>query len=168
MNNIILIGMPGCGKTSLGKKASEELGLDFLDLDDYVVDRNGMTIEEMFSRSEDFFRDKESSVVREMTGYKNTIISTGGGVIKRKENMDVLKSCGYIVFIHRIPEKIIENVDTETRPLLKDGKERIYNLYRERKDLYVLYADKILYNNDSEEEAVKKLIEIVKEYGVIK
>ena len=168
MNNIILIGMPGCGKTSLGKKASEELGLEFLDLDDYVVERNGMTIEEMFSKGENFFRDKESSVVREMTGYKNTIISTGGGVIKREENMDVLKSCGYVVIIHRLTEKIIENVDTDTRPLLKDGKERIYNLYRERKDLYTLYADKILYNNDSEEEAVKKLKEIINEYGVIK
>lgn len=163
MNNIILIGMPGCGKTSFGKEISEDQGLNFIDLDEYLVEKNGMTIEEMFENGEEFFRDRESEAVKDMVSVKNTIIATGGGVVKRKKNIDILKSCGYLVFIHRKPEKIIESVDTSTRPLLKDGKEKIYSLYNERYDLYKEYADVTLDNNGTKEDVIKKLMEILKD-----
>lgn len=163
MNNIILIGMPGCGKTSFGKELSEDQGLNFIDLDEYLVEKNGMTIEEMFENGEEFFRDRESEAVKDMVSVKNTIIATGGGVVKRKKNIDILKSCGYLVFIHRKPEKIIESVDTSTRPLLKDGKEKIYSLYNERYDLYKEYADVTLDNNGTKEDVIKKLMEILKD-----
>ncbi|MEG1256117.1 shikimate kinase [Clostridium sp.] len=163
LNNIILIGMPGCGKTSFGKELSEDQGLNFIDLDEYLVEKNGMTIEEMFENGEEFFRDRESEAVKDMVSVKNTIIATGGGVVKRKKNIDILKSCGYLVFIHRKPEKIIESVDTSTRPLLKDGKEKIYSLYNERYDLYKEYADVTLDNNGTKEDVIKKLMEILKD-----
>jgi len=166
LNNIILIGMPGCGKTSFGKEISEEQGLNFIDLDEYLVEKNGMTIDEMFENGEEFFRDRESEAVKDMVSVKNTIIATGGGVVKRKKNMDILKSCGYLVFIHREPEKIIESVDTSTRPLLKDGKEKIYSLYNERYDLYKKYANVTLDNNGTKEAIIKKFREILKNLPV--
>lgn len=162
MKNIILIGMPGCGKTTIGKKLGAEIGVDFIDLDDYVINKNNMTIPEIFKLGEEFFRNKESEAVNAVKGYKNTIISTGGGVVKRSKNMDVLRAVGYVVFIDREPEKIIEAVDISTRPLLKDGREKIVTLYKERYSLYKKYCDVIIDNNGAINSTVEKLKELIK------
>lgn len=161
MKNIILIGMPGCGKSTLGRLLSDELGLEFIDLDEYVVEKNNMIIEEMFQRGEKFFRDKESEVVRDMQEKKNAIISTGGGVIKRLENINCLKRYGYIIFINRSPEKIIETIDTDMRPLLKSGREKIFQLYDERIHLYEKYCDAIIENNGNINTTINELKGII-------
>lgn len=163
MGNIILIGLPSCGKTSLGKRISEEEGLNFIDLDDYVVERNNMTIEEMFNISEKFFRDKETEAIMSVCKCKNTVIATGGGVIKREENMKILRKCGCVIFIHRSPQNIINTVDISTRPLLREGKETIYVLYKERHELYKKYSHIIVDNNDTEDKVIKMLSKIIKD-----
>lgn len=157
MQNIILIGMPGSGKSTIGKKISDELGMDFIDLDHYIVEKNNMTIEEMFQIGEDFFRDRESEAVRDMNDKGNTMISTGGGVVKRLENMKYLKEYGYIIFINRSPEKIIETLDTDTRPLLKSGKEKIFQIYDERIQLYEKYCDSLIDNNGNINDTINTL-----------
>ncbi len=166
MRNIILIGMPGCGKTTIGKRLSTELGLNFIDLDDYVVKKNNMTIPEMFQQSEEFFRDKESEAVDDMKEYKSSIISTGGGVIKHSKNMDVLKQCGYVVFIDREPEKIIEAVNISTRPLLKEGKKKIFTIYEERYSLYKKYCNITIDNNGEINSTIEKLKELIESIDV--
>ncbi len=162
MKNIILIGLPSCGKTYFGKRISEAAGLNFIDLDDYIVEKNNMSIDEMFNISENFFRDRESEAVVRMAKCKDTVIATGGGVIKRKENMEILSKSGTIIFIDRRPENIIASLDTSTRPLLKDGRENIYDLYRERYELYKRYADIIIDNNDSKEKVISSLEDIIR------
>lgn len=165
MKNIVLIGMPGCGKSTIGRLISEETGLSFIDLDEYMVESNAMTIEEMFNHGEEFFRDRETKAVEEASQNSGIIISTGGGVIKRSENMHKLKSNGIIIFIDRSPEKIIETLDNSVRPLLKDGVKRIYDLYKERYTLYINYGDWVILNDGELNKAVNEIKDII---GLIK
>lgn len=158
-SNIILVGMPGCGKSTIGEKLAEKLNYDFCDLDDYIVEKEDMTIDQMFEHGEEYFRDIESSGVRDIVNWNKTVIATGGGVIKRLENIDVLKENGFIIFIDRPIEQIISDVDTDIRPLLKDGKERLYNLLEERYELYKNCCN-IRVINDSD---IDKLIEKITE-----
>ena len=89
--NIVLIGMPGCGKTTLGKILNKELSMEFYDMDNYIERKTDKKISELFEKGENYFRDIESLACEELSKNKNVIISTGGGVIKRKENIDFLK-----------------------------------------------------------------------------
>ncbi|MEG0238138.1 MAG: shikimate kinase [Clostridium sp.] len=131
-DKIILIGMPGCGKTTIGKVLARELNYNFYDMDDYIEETSNMSIKEIFDKSEDDFRDLETKACRELSLKKRCVISTGGGVVKRDINMDILKDIGVIVFINRPIEKILTDVDISKRPLLNGGKERLYKLYSER------------------------------------
>ena len=131
-NKIVLIGMPGCGKTTIGKILSTQLNLKFYDMDEYIQETSGKTIAELFEKGEDNFRDLETQACRDLIKKNNVIISTGGGVVKRKENVDILKENSTIIFLDRPVEKIIGDVDVSKRPLLKDGKEKVLVLYKER------------------------------------
>ncbi|EDS78200.1 shikimate kinase [Clostridium botulinum C str. Eklund] len=146
--NIVLIGMPGCGKTTIGRKLSEILNADFCDVDEYIVDITGKSINEIFENGEEFFRDIESQSIKEVSSSIPKVISTGGGVIKRKHNIDVLKKKGTIFFINRLLEDICKDVDVKSRPLLKNGTDKLYKLYEERYDLYRIYCDYEIINED--------------------
>ncbi|WP_194191135.1 shikimate kinase [Clostridium chrysemydis] len=130
-DKIILIGMPGCGKTTIGKVLARELNYNFYDMDEYIEEKNNKTIKEIFNKSEEEFRNLETKACEELINKKRVVISTGGGVITRDKNVEILKD-GIIVFINRPLSKILEDVDVSNRPLLKGGKERLYKLYDER------------------------------------
>lgn len=161
--NIILIGMPGCGKTTIGKLIAKELHREFCDIDDYIEKTQGKKIEELFLYGEDYFRKIESLAVEEVSKKNSIVISTGGGVIKLPQNISILKKNGYMIFIDRPIEKIIEDIDITKRPLLKDNKDSIMKLYQERYDLYKKYADYIIKNDTSLDEVVKKIVSLAKE-----
>lgn len=161
MKNIIFIGMPGCGKTTIGKELSKELGLNFIDLDNYIEKKNNITIPEMFLKSEEYFRNKESEAVDDVKKFESTIISTGGGVVKRWTNMNVLIECGYIIFIDRKPENIIETLNITNRPLLIGGKEKLFNIYNERYDLYKKYSNLIIDNNGEITTTIERIKEVI-------
>lgn len=146
--NIVLIGMPGCGKTTIGKKLSEILKCDFCDVDEYIVNTTGKSINEIFQNGEEFFRDIESKAISEVSSDIPKVISTGGGVIIKKHNIDVLKEKGTIFFINRSVEDICSDLDVKSRPLLKDGVNKIYKLYKERYNLYKNYCDYEIINTD--------------------
>jgi shikimate kinase len=139
--NIVLIGMPGCGKTTIGKLLAEKLTKKFVDVDAYIEETQKRTIPEIFTQGENYFRDIESQAVKNVAKLESHVISTGGGVIKRRENIDALKESGIIIFIDRPIETIASDVDTENRPLLKDKKEALFALYKERYPLYKEYCD---------------------------
>lgn len=141
MKNIVLIGMPGSGKTTLGRYLSEILKKDFIDADPEIEKDAGKTIPELFAVSEEHFREQEMKTVRRLANLENKVLAMGGGVVLRQDNITALKENGFIIFIDRSPEDIIGDVDTATRPLLAAGRQRIYDLYAQREALYRQAAD---------------------------
>ncbi len=157
MENIILIGMPGCGKTTLGRMLAERLGRTFVDADVYLEEREGKTIPELFAVSEDCFRDAEERTVKALSEMEGLVIATGGGVVKREGNIRNLKRSGKIYFIDRSPEDIAGDVEVGTRPLLADGPAKVFTLYEERIALYRAAADVIVGNTGRLEEVLEEL-----------
>ena len=158
--NLVLIGMPGCGKTCIGKLLSEKLNLEFIDLDNYIENNYHQTITELFKSGEEKFRTLETKAVLELSKTKSTVISTGGGVIKNIINIEALRQNGLIIFIDRPISKIAKDVDLKTRPLLKDAIQNLYNLYDQRFKLYQNSADIVLKNDGNINDFLEKVINI--------
>ena len=142
--NIVLVGILGCGKSSLGKKLAKRLSMEYVDMDAVIEEEAQMTITDMFARfGEPFFRDKETELCRRLARRHGLVISTGGGVIQRPENIEALKETGLVVFVDRSPWTIIETIDVSNRPLLRENPQRLFELYARRLPLYRKYADVI-------------------------
>ncbi len=136
--NIVLLGMPSCGKTTVSNILSDITGKQPVDTDSMITDRIGMTISEFFEKfGESAFRDVESQVIREAARLCGVIISTGGGAVLRKDNVDALRRSGITVFIDRSPEKLIATSD---RPLSSD-RDALARRYNERIDRYIASGD---------------------------
>lgn len=154
MQNVVLIGMPGCGKSTVGKAVASTLNREFIDTDQEIIKKAGMEIAEIFAtKGEEEFRKLESEVLREVGLATGKVIATGGGVIKNRENYFPLKSNGKIFWIQRSVEKLV----TEGRPLSKD-RQTVEKLYLERKENYEYFADKKIDNNSELELAVKGVL----------
>lgn len=163
MKNIVLIGMPGCGKTTFGRALAERLHRPFIDADAYLEEKEGRTIQSFFAESEKAFRDAEERTVEDLSARQGLIIATGGGVVKRPSNVVKLHASGLIIFIDRRAEDIVTDVEVEKRPLLKEGPDKVFTLYKERIALYRAAADRILENRGSEKEVLARLLDMVKE-----
>ncbi len=166
-HNIILIGFMGSGKTSIGKRLSLKLKWEFIDTDDFIEKREGMTINEIFAqRGESYFRDLERELCSRYSEPKCKIIATGGGVIKNRDNVKDLKKGGIIFYLKSTPETIAHNLrNDDTRPLLRGGNklERIRTLMEEREPMYRECADITINVADLNMEETLNLIE--KEYN---
>lgn len=160
--SITLIGLPGCGKTTVGNLLSDKLNYQFIDMDFYIEKNQGKTIVELFKNGEDYFRDIETQVCNELGERKKTIISSGGGVVKRAINIDYLKKNSIIVFIDRPVDNILSDIEVEKRPLLLNGKEVIYKLYDERYEIYKNYCDYRVENIGSLEDIVNKIAKLIR------
>lgn len=164
-DKVVLIGMPGCGKTTIGKMLAERLKYKFYDMDEYIENISGKSVKELFAKSEENFRNWESKACLELSKEIRVVISSGGGVIKREKNMDLFREESIIVFIDRPIENIISDIDSDSRPLLASGKERLYTLLEERYDLYDKYCHIKIINDgflkDIVLEIEKKLEEII-------
>ncbi|WP_378956082.1 shikimate kinase [Pelosinus sp. sgz500959] len=161
-NNIVLIGMPGCGKSSIGLLIGQLLNLPFYDLDSYIEETEQTNITALFQRGEDYFRQIETKAVRDIYHKTSIVISTGGGIVTRDENMTLLRQTGTIFYIDRPIEMILNSSDLTTRPLLADNSHKIYTLYNERKHLYEEYCHFSIVNDQSLEIAAEKIINIIK------
>jgi shikimate kinase len=157
MKNIVLIGMPGSGKTTLGRCLAEMLNREFIDADPEIEKDAGKTIPELFAVSEDHFREQETKTARRLAKLRDKVLAMGGGVVLREENIACLKENGLIIFLDRSPEDIVGDVDTETRPLLAAGRQRIYDLYAQREALYRKAADITVVNKGDLKEVLQRL-----------
>lgn len=161
MKNIVLIGMPGCGKSTIGRIVAKRLKLDFIDMDQCIVVKCNMKIKDIFKeKSEAYFRQIEKDVAKEVSLLNKVVISTGGGVVMNKINMDNLSKNANIIYVDRSIEDILSDVDTDSRPLLKDNKMKLLDLYNKRKDLYKGYSDFVVKNDRDIEHVVKSIIAI--------
>lgn len=135
--NIVLTGMPGSGKSTVGKLIKID-GFEFIDTDEEIEKRCGCTIKELINtKGEDYFRDLEAEVIRDVSSKSSRIISTGGGAILREENVNSLKRNGKLFFINASLERI---QTTEERPL-SNTYEKLNKIYCERLGLYQSAAD---------------------------
>ena len=154
--NIVLIGMPSAGKTTIGKMLEEKLGKEFFDLDDMIIVKAGKSIPEIFQESgETGFRAIETEVAIEASKMNNKIIATGGGVVKHKVNMDFLRLNGITIFIDRDIDKLISS--DPNRPL-SSSKQALQQMYKERYPLYQKYAAYIAVNNANIDETVDDIV----------
>jgi shikimate kinase len=117
----------------------------------------------LFEKGEDYFRQCETACIKDITQRKNVVIATGGGAVTREENIDFLKSSGIIVFLNRSVKNIIKDIVSETRPLLADGKDKLYDLYNQRIGLYNKYADIIIDSDKSLDDVIDDALKKIKE-----
>ena len=153
MENIILIGMPGCGKSTIGTQLAQRCDRKFIDTDTMIVERAGKSIPEIFAEiGESGFRSLETEVLSQVCKESNLIIATGGGCVTRPENYPILHQNGQIVWIQRD----ISTLPTEGRPLSQ--LQRLEEMYQFRMPLYKSFADVVIENNTSTEDAVNQII----------
>ncbi len=154
--NIVLIGMPSSGKTTIGKIIADDLGREFYDLDDEIEKHIGCTIAEFFkSHTEKEFRDIETKVTKEISKKNGIVIATGGGCILREENVDALHSNGRLYFLDRDLENL---TPTDSRPLATK-KEALKKLYEARYQLYINASDVQIDGNLSPKAEANLIIE---------
>jgi len=152
--NIVLIGMPACGKTIVGKCLAESTGRQVIDTDDVIVEMTGLTISDIFEKDgEDVFRNIEAEAIAEVSKKSNIIISTGGGAVLRAENVHALKQNGVLYFLDRPLEKLIP---TDDRPLA-NNKEKIVQRYNERYGIYTSVCDELINIEDDPTVARKEI-----------
>lgn len=161
MKNIVLIGMPGCGKSTIGYRMSQKINYSFFDADKYLEEKENRIISDIFSKEgEEYFRKLETKYLKDLSKKEQIIISTGGGAVKKKENIDILKQNGIIIFLDRTIEDISKE-NHENRPLLQNI-ENLWKLYDERINLYRKYADIIIKNDDDMNVIVERIITTLK------
>ena len=148
--NIVLTGMPGSGKSSVGKLVSDKLSRTFIDTDDVINERFGFPGDIIKEKGEDFFRKLETEILGEFCREKGLVISTGGGVVEREENYELIRQNGRVYLI----ERELSLLDKTGRPLSTD----ISALYERRKDKYEAFSDVRIQNNKTPEESAEEII----------
>jgi len=138
--NIVLVGLMGTGKSSVGSLIAKKTGMNFVDTDELIVLREKKPITAIFAeKGENYFREIETQIVKEVSSLGKTIISTGGGVLIRDENIINLKKNGILFHLFATAEEIFERVKHDkARPLLNNTNpvETLKNLQKEREQLY--------------------------------
>ena len=154
--SIVLTGMPGSGKSTLGTLLAERLGRTLIDTDAEIIKRAEMPITEIFrTKGETAFRDLESAVIRDLSLRGGAVVATGGGAVLRRENVDALKQNGTLVFLDRPPETLLP---TAGRPLADDAA-KLRALYAERYPVYTAAADVTVPVTGTPEETVNMILE---------
>lgn len=164
--NIFLIGFMGTGKSAVSAHLSSLYRMDIVDMDQIIVRREGMSIPDIFdTHGEEYFRDLETDLLIKMQTRKNTIVSCGGGVPLRAQNIAEMKKSGRIFLLTATPQTILERVNNnDERPLLSGNKnlEFIEKLMEERRSKYEAAADVIIHTDEkSISEVCREILEHV-------
>lgn len=160
MENIILIGMMGCGKTTCGALLAQRLGRELADTDALIEGREGMTIPVLFAqKGEAYFRARELDVARSLARRTGLVVACGGGLPLSRAAMSALKESGTVVFLRRDPGETFDTVPMEGRPLAQAGRDAFVARFREREPVYLGWADLIVRDFSSPEAAVNAIME---------
>ena len=147
--HIFIIGMPGCGKSSLGRKVASNLNIPYVDTDQRIEQAAGCPVTQIFEKyGEQAFRNAETNVLIQLTREPGSIVSTGGGMVMREVNREIMRNHGVIVLIDRPLEEIMGDIKLNRRPMLaKKGLPEVERLYHERIETYRAAADVVLDNS---------------------
>jgi len=162
--NIILAGMPACGKTTVARALGKLLNLNVVDTDSEIVKKYGAINDIFESYGEEAFRNLETEIVKAVCRQNGVVVSTGGGCLLREQNVDLFKASGKIVYLRTRLETLLKRVEGDfSRPLLKGGaKEKMTALYEKRTPVYGAAAD---YTVDTDgftpEQIAKTVCEII-------
>ena len=160
--NIVLVGMPGSGKTTVGKSLSQELSKSFVDTDNLIVESQGKPIPQIFTEADESgFRQIEKDEIFKVSSRNGYVIATGGGAILNKANTDILKENGRIYFINRPLEMLVA---TDDRPLSRDA-DALKKRYEERYSLYLECADVVIDGSGSVAEVAERIEADLNEYS---
>lgn len=164
VRNLFLTGFMGAGKTTTGKALAEVLHCDFVDLDKVIVAREKRAINEIFATDgETYFRDCETKLLRELSPVSPAVYATGGGIVQREENRDLMKGCGLIIYLNARWESLQQRLTGSTdRPLAGPGKdwEAVRQLWNVRQPMY-RDADLMVETDDQTPEQVANRIVIL-------
>ena len=170
MKNIFLIGYMGTGKSTVAAYMSKEYGMEVLEMDEMIATRENMSISDIFVKyGEEYFRDIETKLLVEIQSQENKVVSCGGGVVLREQNVEEMRKGGRIVLLSAEPETILERVkDDNGRPLLQGNKtvEFISEMMGKRREKYEGAAD-IIVQTDSKQVAdiCNEIHDKIKEIG---
>ncbi len=160
--NVVLIGMMGSGKSSVGRRVAERTGMEFIDLDEVIEDHSGRTIPELFDEGgEELFRRCETEALREVMSATHAVIATGGGIVTRAENRRLLKDLGKVFWLDAPASELLERIgEDENRPMLRGGDalKRIEALVAERREQYADASDYHLDTTEGTEEEMAERI----------
>lgn len=165
--HVFLIGMPGCGKSSLGRKVGNMLHVPYVDMDQRISDAVGCSISDIFERyGEQAFRNAETNTLIQLTREAPSLISTGGGTVLRENNRAIMRNHGVIVLIDRPLEEIMGDIKLDRRPLLaQKGLSEVERLYHERIDIYRSVADFVMDNGNGYHAGLRGLEMIMRHMG---
>lgn len=145
MNNIVLCGFMGSGKTVVGRELAKIMGAKFVDTDELIEKEQGVAIKAIFAtHGEDYFRDLEYEMCKKVAQMKGAVVSTGGGAMTFARNVEAIKQGSKVVFLDASFDVICDRIgNSTTRPLFQD-REKAKRLYDERKDKYLAAADYVV------------------------
>ena len=158
MKNIVLIGMPGCGKSTIGNLLARKLGRKFVDADEEIIQLAGKSIPEIFAQDgEEIFREWETMALEHLGKQSGLVIATGGGCVTRQRNYPALHQNGSIVWL----ERDLSLLPTDGRPLSQSN--RLEEMYAVRKPMYEAFADVRVANTGSPEDTVTEILSKLEE-----
>ncbi len=163
MKNIILIGMMGCGKTTIGTMLSQHLGRKLVDTDALIVEREGRSINEIFAADgEAYFREQERRVSEELARESGLVIACGGGLPLRSDCIGSLKKNGVVFWLCRDPGQTYDTMDNSGRPLARQGRQDFLDRFAQREPVYRRWADHVIDEFSSPEATMNNILEALK------
>ncbi len=146
--NIFLVGLMGAGKSTVGKQLARRMKLDFYDSDRVIVERTGVPVATIFEiEGEQGFRDRETQVLEELSGYSGCVIATGGGSLTRPENVEIIKNSGKVVYLRASAEKLYSRIKHDkVRPLMQSDNplQTLRDLLAARESTYLGSSDIVI------------------------
>ena len=162
--SVVLCGFMGCGKTAIGQLAAKQLGMAFVDADQYIEERAGMKVSEIFQRyGEEGFREREHQAMKELAGRPGCITAAGGGALTFRRNVEVIRKRAHIIYLDTPFQDCYGRIMGDvSRPLAAgSSREELEALYQKREGLYRSAADRIVLNDGSLNHGVQELVRIM-------